>query len=500
MSEYLRLGHMSLSFSPGAFYIPHHSIYRSSDTDPKFRVVFDASAKSFTGSSLNDSLLPGPKLQRDVVDVLLLFRLTRYALTADICKMYRQILISPEHRCYQHILWRASPHDELLSYELNTVTYGVNCAPYLAIRVLRHIAEHDCSTFPSIKQALLFHTYVDDICVGADSEPEVLKLQFDLITVLGRSALELKKWSSNSLSVLETVPPEDRAIGSMPFNEGEVDGVKVLGLYWSHIDDSFIFKFCSDDTVYTKRGMLSFIARVFDPLGLLVPVVLFAKHLMQRVWHSGVTWDAPLPSNIADVWPNFVIDLPVVQQVKIPRFVGSRVGAQVILCGFCDASGRGYAAVVYLRVENPTGDVSVSLLGAKTKLAPKAATTFPRLELCGAVLLTRWMVRIQNTFSVQLNIVDCYAWSDSEIVLNWLSVRHDTLKGFVSNRIHQIKSLLSKCRWNHIASVVNPADCASRGLPPSELVSHALYWEGPAILVAPIITWSSRVRSVPINQ
>lgn len=158
MADYIRLGHMSPSSSPGTYYTPHHAIYRPSDTDPKIRVVFDASAKSFTGSSLNSCLLPGPKLQRDVVDVLLLFRLTRFALTADICKMYRQILIAPEHRRYQQILWRASPHDKLQSYKLNTVTYGLNCALFLAIRVLRHIAENDCLDFPRVRQALLFHT------------------------------------------------------------------------------------------------------------------------------------------------------------------------------------------------------------------------------------------------------------------------------------------------------------------------------------------------------
>lgn len=98
MSEYSSLGHMSLASSPGAYFIPHHAVYRPSETDPKIRVVFDASARAFSGVSLNNCLLPGPKLQRDVVDVLLLFRLLRYVFTTDICKMYRQILIAPEQR------------------------------------------------------------------------------------------------------------------------------------------------------------------------------------------------------------------------------------------------------------------------------------------------------------------------------------------------------------------------------------------------------------------
>lgn len=500
MSEYLSLGHMSPASSPGIYFIPHHAIYRPSDTDPKFRVVFDASAKSFTGSSLNSCLLSGPKLQRDVVDVLLLFRLSRYAFTADICKMYRQILIAPEQRSYQHILWRASPHDELKSYELNTVTYGVNCAPFLAIRVLRYIAEHDCSDFPRVKQALLLHTYVDDICIGADTECEARELQSQLITVLGRAGLQLRKWSSNSTTVLEQVPPEDRAKRSLPFEDGDGEGVKVLGLRWSPEEDSFHYFIQPEPIVATKRGMLSLISRIFDPLGLLAPVVFLAKHFMQRVWQAETAWDEPLPSGIAASWRQLVSELPALQQLRIKRCVALRRDVRVTLCGFCDASERGYAAVVYLRVEEPPGCISVSLLGTKTKLAPINTLTIPRLELCAAVLLARWMSRIHSTLRVSVDITQMYAWSDSAIVLSWLSVRHETFKIFVSNRIHQIHTLLPGCHWNHVSSVDNPADCASRGLLPTELVTNELYRWGPKMLSSPVTQWDTSISYVPLSQ
>jgi len=134
MAEYLELGHTSVAKTPGRYYKPHHAICKSDEGETKIRVVFDASAKCPSGMSLNNALCPGPKLQRDIVDILVRLRLFRHAFTADICKMYRQILILPEFRTYQHILWRASPHEKLVDYELNTVTYGVNCAPFLALR------------------------------------------------------------------------------------------------------------------------------------------------------------------------------------------------------------------------------------------------------------------------------------------------------------------------------------------------------------------------------
>lgn len=184
MAEYQSDGHMTPASSAGSYFIPHHAIYRPSDTSPKIRVVFDASAKDYSGTSLND--------------VLLLFRLSRYAFTCNISKMYRQIRISPEHRKFQHVLWRASPQDELQAFELNTVTYGVNCSPFLAIRVLQQIADTECNNFPLVREALLFHTYVDDICVGADSEAAAIQLQSDLINILRRSGMELKKWTNNT--------------------------------------------------------------------------------------------------------------------------------------------------------------------------------------------------------------------------------------------------------------------------------------------------------------
>ncbi|XP_025407331.1 uncharacterized protein LOC112681281 [Sipha flava] len=279
MSEYITLGHMSIAKSSGTYFIPHHAVYKSSDVNAKLRVVFDASARTFTGPSLNQCLFSGPKLQRDIIDVLTLFRLPRYAFTADINKMYRQIRVTPEHRRYQHILWRDSPHVELKTYELNTVTYGVNCAPFLAIRVLHHIAEHDCTHFPDVRNALLFSTYVDDICVGADTVEAAITLQSNLISVLGQGGMQLKKWASNTDAILSNVSSDDQAVKSLSFDDSEGTGIKVLGLHWNHRDDVFHYVVQAVSLVTTKRGMLSLIARIFDPLGLLSPVIFYAKHL-----------------------------------------------------------------------------------------------------------------------------------------------------------------------------------------------------------------------------
>ena len=156
----------------------------------------------------------------------------------------------------------------------------------------------------------MYCTYVDDICVGGDTVEEAVSLQSDLIQILSRSGMELTKWASNTVEILNTIPPEDRACELMSFDESSLSETKVLGLQWSPREDIFTYTFHPAPISNTKRSMLSCIARMFDPLGLLSPVILFAKQLLQRVWRSGLSWDEQLPPEIAISWSKFISDLP----------------------------------------------------------------------------------------------------------------------------------------------------------------------------------------------
>ncbi|XP_025191316.1 uncharacterized protein LOC112591650 [Melanaphis sacchari] len=483
MAEYLALGHMSVAKTPGQYYIPHHAICKNVGEDTKIRVVFDASAKDHSGMSLNRALLPGPKLQRDIVDILIRFRLFRHAFTADICKMYRQILILPEFRTYQHILWRDSPFDQVVDYELNTVTYGVNCAPFLALRVLRAIADSDGMSFPRVRDALYHQTYVDDICYGADTITEAVAVQSELNLVLARSGLELRKWSSNTHAILHAMPADHCVVKSMSFADDDSIGTKVLGIHWHPNDDYFSCELRLEGSpTFTKRGILSLTAQFFDPLGFFAPAIFLAKYIMQRTWQTACEWDGPLPCDIRTDWAQFVSQLPQLSTIRIPRFCNTPPGTPCFLYGFCDASLRGYAAVVYLRVINAPRDSSVFLVGTKTKLAPIKPLTVPRLELNAALLLIRWLNRVKVALGDRVNIVDTFAWTDSLVVLSWLTIPHETFKQYVSNRVHQIQTVLPNCHWRYVPSIDNPADCASRGLTPSELPQFMLYWLGPRFI------------------
>ncbi|KAL4131175.1 hypothetical protein QTP88_008517 [Uroleucon formosanum] len=193
MSEYEELGHMTRAEDTGQYYIPHHAVQKVDGDDVKLRVVFDASVKCHLGVSLNQCLLVGLKLQQDIVDVLVGFRVHKVAFTTDIFKMYRQIEILPQYRRCQYILWRESPQVVVKEYTLNTVTYGVNSTPYLALRVLCYIEDTEYADQPDLKRALYNQMYMDDICVGAESLEAAKVMQSNLIQNLVRSSLQLRK-------------------------------------------------------------------------------------------------------------------------------------------------------------------------------------------------------------------------------------------------------------------------------------------------------------------
>lgn len=319
----------------------------------KIRVVFDASAVTSDGTSLNNCLYQGPKLQQDIVDILTRFQVHRFAFNTDIlCKMYRQVLVAAEYRPFQHILSRSSPQDQLVEYEINTVTYGLNCAQFLALRVLAAIAGEDCAGYKSVRHALLEQTYVVVICVGSDSVDDVLTLQHDMITVLMKSGLELKKWSSNCPAILEAVLASARVMSPLPFDGSDECGIKVLGLQWQPSDDVFGCALSLDSPpIFSKRSML--------------------------------------------------LECPI--------------------------------------------ERSISLVRAKTKLAPIKSLSIPSLDQNAAALFARWLHRLKRILDYQLNITGIHAWTNSSIVLSWLVNRHESFKVYVSNCVHKINTLLPGC-------------------------------------------------------
>lgn len=297
--------------------------------------------------------------------------------------------------------------------------------------------------------------------------------------MLVRGGFELRKWSSNIPMVLEHVPPEHRESQS-PLAMTDEEAVGTLGILWYPKTDNF--GFCVRRNVVniatTKRNILSEISKLFDPLGWLSPTIIIGKMLMQELWLIGVGWDDSVPDELANRWSLYRNRLTALESIRIPRWLQSTKNITLQLHGFCDASERAMAAVVYLRTISADGTITTRLVTAKSKVTPVKTVSIPRLELCAAQLLAKLINFVRITLDLPRETI-VMAWSDSTIVLSWLQKFPSTLKTFVANRVADIQDRIDPSFWRHIKSEQNPADCASRGVSPDNLSTHELWWNGP---------------------
>lgn len=492
INEYLTLGHMkpvvlsenqhAVQSTDGAIryscnYLPHHAVFKESSTT-RTRIVFNASNKNSDKQSLNDQLLIGPTIQENMASIILRWRKYKVVFTADIHKMYRQIEVTEKDADYQRILWRNNSNEIIKDYCLSTVTFGTSSAPFLAIRTLQQLAKDEMHRYPIAAQTVLSEFYVDDLLTGADTISEAIEKQLQLICLMKSGKLELRKWSANRLELLEFVPTEHIEM-KFPLDIETDSTIKALGVHWNPVSDTFGYKLkiaSLENKNLTKRNLLSSISKLFDPIGWIAPVIITAKILIQQMWLTGLNWDDELPLSITEKWNLYRSNLQVVERLEIPRWFHTDKYAKVEIHGFCDASLSAYAAAVYIRCQIGD-DVKIELLTAKSKVAPLKSLTLPKLELRGAVLLSKLMKNIVDT--LQIDNVRTFAWCDSEIVLAWLRGHPNRWTTFVSNHVAQVHENLKNNTWLHITSSDNPADCASRGMSPSDLEQHALWWNGP---------------------
>lgn len=168
------------------YFIPHHTVLKSDSHTTKLRVVFDASAKNTTGISLNDALHKGPTIQENLFSIVMRFRTHRYALSADIEKMYRQVALHPDDARFQKILWRKSTSDPIKIFQLNTVTYGTVPASFLATKALLQLSMDEGEIFPFASKVIREDFYVDDLLSGVSTIEKALELRDELTTLLAR--------------------------------------------------------------------------------------------------------------------------------------------------------------------------------------------------------------------------------------------------------------------------------------------------------------------------
>ena len=467
------------------YYLPMHGVTKASSTTTKLRVVFDASAKTTNQLSLNDLLHAGPTLHPTLEHILLQFRTHSIAVTADISKMYRAVHLHPQDRDLHRFLWREDPSLPMKDFRMTRVTFGVTASPYLAIKTLQHTSHDFKSQYPLAAPIVLTSFYVDDLLTGAETPEQAIDLFHSLRGLLAKGGFDLRKWRSSSTTVLNAIDPSLHEQVPVQDLVSQIQSPypKALGMEWDSSQDVMSTSLSlPSHYASTKRGIISDIARTFDVLGSIAPTIAQMKIMYQEVWEIKLGWDDVLPDQFVGRHATWRQELPALAERKQPRCYYAKGVSRVTteLHGFCDASTHAYAAVVYVRatyVDHPT---TCTLVTAKTRVAPLKPLSIPRLELCGANLLAKLLTSVRRALSVPLTQV--YAWSDSTIVLSWLDGHPKRFKTFVGNRLSSILTELPSSTWHHVPTAQNPADCASRGLSPVELVNHSLWWEGPTWL------------------
>nr|XP_029736215.1 uncharacterized protein LOC115270984 [Aedes albopictus] len=495
IAQYIALGHMrevseeELNVQP-QFVLPHHGVLKPESITTKLRTV--QNCKSRSGLSLNDVLVPGPTIQQMLVEIVLRFRLYRFVVTADIEKMYRQILVHSSDQPLQRILWRDDPELHLKVYQLLTITYGLNNSPFLAMRVLQQMATDEECRFPLAARIALQDFYVDNLLTGFNDAEHLKVIVREMIGLLDAGGFPLRQWSSNCQDVLDIVPQNLRETRTLLELDRDTS-VNALGLRWEPATDQLSFKLPNwkENRQITKRTVLSQMSSLFDPLGLLGPTIVRAKIIMQALWKRQLEWDTPLPVQFEKEWISYQRDLDHLEGFRIPRLVMLSPHQTLEIYGFSYASLQAYGACAYIRSIMLNGQCYTQLLTAKSRVAPLSSKSIPRLELPAALLLSHLLAQIQKSTSL---VAPVYLWTDSTITLDWISAPPSTWKTFCS-RVAEIQELTAAASWNHVPSEDNPADLLSRGTSLENLVESSLWWNGPIWIRSSSEPWPKKYVS-----
>ena len=325
MLEYFELGHAEVFpfedfYNPQdkVFYLPIHVVYKNTSTSTKIRAVFDASARSTSGMSLNDTLLVGPTVHAPLVDVLLRFRLHRIGLIADVRKMYRAVQLVETDKDLHQFVWRSNPDDLIKDYRMTRVTFGVSASSFAAnMSVLQNSV--DLAYEFSIK-VVKESFYVDDGLMGADTVSEAIELRREVQELFARGSFLLCKWNSNDSTVLRSIEPELReAKETYTITDSSSELMCTLELVWDLKHDCFkiLTSACTITSAVTKCMLVSDIAQIFDVFGWLSPVTIKMKILLQRLWETKLSWDEPVLSHISNVWIRWKSELPILSELLL---------------------------------------------------------------------------------------------------------------------------------------------------------------------------------------
>ena len=529
------------------YFLPHSAVIRDDKVSSKTRLVWNASSAQKGEKSLNDCLFTGAPSDADILKLLVKFRWCKVAVTGDVRRMYLSIQVRPEDRRFLRFFWRANETEPLREFQFVNLPFGLADAPYSATECLKAHVKKYLKLYPDAAQRFLDSRYIDDYLDSLPDVDDAIKTIKCIQDFMQDGNFKVAKWASNSAAVLEELPPESRlpvnslAVGGSKNSEEEnnnesavacvnsheervLNSIAALGVLW-HVKDDFLAikpgNVLKNQTKKTsKRTIASAVASVYDPLQLSAPYLITCKRLLQVIWQrhadevlqaktNGASpeaimrlrhrqWDQPLPPDVAGSFEVWVRQLPDILEMRVPRCIVAEDRSVVSreLHVFSDASPFAFAAAVYVKATYDSGEPTIRLLTAKSRVAPAdLMNNMPRLELLGALIASRLAKHVLSSLRAadEPDSIPVRLWTDSSVVLSWLKGGTGRWKTWVSNRVRQVTAAFPASSFRHVPGTDNPADLATRGISAAACVSSSLWRHGPAWLMLPETEWPSRL-------
>ena len=457
------------------WFLPHHAVFHPRKPD-KIRVVFDCAAE-FQGISLNGCLLQGPDQTNTLLDVLLRFRMEQIAFMADIEGMFNQVNVQISDRDFLRFLWwkDGNTENEIQQLRMKVHIFGAKSSPSIACYALRITAKDNEAEFSrEVVETIQRNFYVDDVLKSSPDEQTAINLVHELKRLCSRGGFNLTKISSNSLAVVNSIAAEDRSneLKKMINADGQQPDERALGIVWKTEQDVLSISLDISDLKSrqtTRRGILSAVSSLYDPLGIIAPTIIRGKWILQNLAKKQFSWDREVPEDERCKWVTWLTDISKASVLSVPRCIKTGVVGDILfyeLHHFADASEVAYGSVSYARIVNTEGRIYCSFLKGKAHLAPLKTVTIPRLELMAAVTAVRVSALLADAMNFAesgCRITQELFWTDSTTVLRYIANKKTRFHTFVANRLAIIHDGSTHDQWKFVPSELNPADDVSRG-------------------------------------
>ncbi len=345
--------------------------------------------------------------------------------------------------------------------------------------------------------------YVDDCLKSVKNAAQAITLYKDLKALCASGGFNLTKWISNNREFLAFLPESDKAkeVQAVGLSKDALPSERALGVLWCIESDSFKFRIKVQEKPVTRRGILSTVSSIYDPLGFLSPFTLPAKSLLQQLIKEKLTWDEPVPDKLAQKWFAWLSDLKQLSTFTVSRCLkpaGFGDVATAQLHHFADTSESGYGTVSYLRLTNYEGQMHCAFMLGKSRVAPLKQMTIPRVELTAAVVAVNIDKMMKR--DVQMELQESVYCTDSTTVLKYIENTSRRFKTFVANRICTIRELTKPTQWRYVNTATNPADYASRGQSATKLMNNHSWIQGPSFLKESEDLWPETPQQEEIKE